>query len=221
MTTTSKPIVVNFHRVWTRLPSVGDMPSQPATPVQKEDYRIDYTEDQLRTMVIENVGMIGDMVVDTASVAALPENYLSELYANTRFSMPISGELMPIRLGDAFTTSPYSLPNYFLMSALLHAIYQKELLTTDPESKWKLDNGLRLLKQINYMMLRVLQTNPAGVRPPQPVVSAYTEVYSTEVIQETTHVVLIDSYELAALEQTGWTAQSIADHWTATKTQPS
>lgn len=214
------PRVVNYHRVWSRLPNIASVLEMPKTPVQVEEYRVDYKEDQLRNMIVENTGMIGDMVVDAATVQSLPDNYVSELYANTRFGISIAGELMPIRLGDAFTSSPYALPNYFLMSALLHAVYQAESKTTNPENLWRLDNGLRLLRQINFVMSQILESNPSGIRPAQPVVSAYTEIYTNADYVETNHMVMIDRLELTVLEADGWTAQSVADHWVNNKTQP-
>lgn len=214
------PVVVNYFRVWTKMPSLMTTThTKPVAPIQQEDYVVEYTEDQLRNMIINNHDLFGKTTIDPAAIRGLPDGYLTDLYNSTRYLKP-SVSVPPVRLRDAWSSSAYHLPSYIMLSALLAAIYNIETVTTDPFKQWRANNIARLLKQIHFMMIQIVKSNPSGIKPAQIVVSSYTEEVGEGEELLHTAFVYIDAVEAAPLLSNGWTAKSIAEHWVANKTQP-
>lgn len=219
-TQTNVPVVIDYYRVWSRLPDMTTYPENfPAAPVKNEDYVREYNDSDLKILIKKAVDNVGGLVIDPAAIDSIPDGYLLQLYENLRYRK-ISNQYRPSRIENNWTKSVYGLPDYILGSVMITQIYQKLLASTSPTTLWKVNNLHRLIKVLNYLIKMMVMANPTGDRPALTVVSTTTEEYGQGSELLVTNRVYIDKLKLGVLQNDGWTAQSIADYWVDNKKQP-
>lgn len=216
---------VKLHRIWQSLPnilSVEDLPL-PKSGIFPEVYVSEYTEQQLRQKVIQSQHHFGLGTLNLAVFNALPADYVTSLYENTRYRSQIQSGIFQVRAENTFSSKPHAVPNLIILSRLLSVMYREHAVRVEPDVLYKANAILRILKQVDYALWVALRSNPT-VNPGSNLVFSGQIVTTTagqgSGITEDTYVVYFDADLLADYVDGGGDPQEAAQWWVDNKTQP-
>jgi hypothetical protein len=212
--------IIPYIQSWYTLPdisSIGTLPI-PTVPSVYEEFIVEYTEAELRQLILSTDQLFYGLEIDATSLTNVPNGWVVAWYNNIRYHKPTPDNIMPLRLGNAFTTSPHALAGYVCMSALLKRLYELGASTVNPTLKAKADFILRLLKQVNYCIWAILKKYPSATDG-RLIIGTDTTIDLAGNGEEI-KTVYFDQSRLSTYVASGKTLQQALDYWTTHLQQP-
>lgn len=219
---------IKFLPLWHRLPDISAMP-EPAKPQKISSPEImDPTTvlsaSAVKAKLLQAVGQNGvggadlfaQFALDTEMVQALPENWIYAYYLNARYGRPMPVDMVPIRIGSIYSENAYLLAPLMVCSAILIALWDETRDTINPTIKAENNWLMRCLIQINYVIYKIVQSNPTATPNSELIVCAQTAFGADGQEQ----IAWLDADQLELWEATGKTAQEAAEWWFEQRTQP-
>ena len=226
---------------WVTKPSLVDLTpvNKPDSPIfaERAPLEMEYTETELRRILLEHPTPHWAGVTFTEdSLSALPDNYLLNIYLNTRYQVPMSAGMMPMRASTEvrestelpadkvpkieFSACQHLLPTYVLAACLFGALFDRTKQTINPEVHFSAMQLLRIAHTLYFMAYTLLQSNP-NVEFNDRLVIAQLNEYNL-VGTDIGHVITIyfDADVLESYTNAGGTIDGAIEHWLMHKTQP-
>lgn len=218
---------IRHYSIWSSLPVIANLPPlKPGLMTPPNEVNADnYTEAQLRAMVLENrVGGLTGLSVSASLLETLPENFVLEHYLHVRYRSPLSESYYPLR-SDAgnmmrLSTSPHCLAGMICTYLVLRSIMEKMAVTIDPTEIYVSRNIYMLTLQLESAIRTTLTAYPNGDAIDRLIIGSFTEIQRFGNNVEETYWVLFDSQQLESYEAADHTPEEAIDHWIANRTQP-
>lgn len=196
---------------------------KPDAPMFSEPLEQNYTAEELLTLMKKfNNELVGGVKILPGALNSLDPNYVYELYMNTRYGLPTSPSVMPVRALQSYSTSYLALKAYPVVSLIFSSLYQENVSTINPVTKFEAENMVRILRHVNYSWLqaaRRFELSPQDAN--HVVVSKAVETQRLGTIVETTDVWYLNADNANPLLVNGTTVDDLVDYYISTGLQPS
>jgi hypothetical protein len=202
--------------------SAGSVLKKPDAPMFNEPLDHNYTgEELLAIMKKHNVELVGGVKILPGVLNSLSPDYVFELYMNTRYGLPTSPSVMPVRAMQAYSTSYLALKAYPVVSLLFSSLYQENIATINPLTKYESENMVRILRHVNYSWLEAAKRfELAPQDAAKVIVSKALESQRLGTLVETHDIYYLNADNANPLLVNGVTVNDLVDYYESTGLQP-
>ncbi len=201
----------------------GSTLKKPDAPMFSEPLDHNYTgEELLAIMKKHNAELVGGVKILPGALNSLSADYVFELYMNTRYGLPTSPAVMPVRAMQAYSTSYLALKAYPVVSLLFSSLYQDNVATINPLTKYEAENMVRVLRHVNYSWLEAAKRfELAPQEANHVIVSKAIESQRLGDLVETHDIWYLNADNANPLLVNGTTVDDLVDYYITTGLQPS
>jgi hypothetical protein len=232
-------VVPRYRPVTTYPSTVGiTVPAKPVSPIfaERAPLQNEFTEAELRSIILQRTEHWGGMTFVESDFDQLPNDYILNLYLNTRYQLTVPPGIMPLRAstevrastdmppnstpGTEFNPSHHLASNYILMAALFGALFERTKMTIDPNQKFIAMNYLRIAQHLYYVLYQILTENPTGQYNDRCVIGQLNEYRKVGDQIGNTITIFFDEEVSNSYIAAGATLEDMADYWLMNKEQP-
>jgi hypothetical protein len=225
---------------WVTKPNLTNLEpvTKPDSPIfsERAPLKMEYTEEELRRILLEHPNHWAGATFSEQSLSTLPDNYLLNIYLNTRYQVPMPDGMMPMRASTEvrestdlppdtkpkieFSACQHLLPTYVLAACLFGALFDRTKQTISPEVHFSAMQLLRIAHTLYFMAYTLLLENPNVEFNDRLVIGQLNEYNLVGNNLGHSITIYMDAAVLESYVAAGGTIEQIIDHWLMHKTQP-